>query len=184
MTTQSDREKAMKQGFDHPCRETCSGWRQGRERGRFDADLEWQTRMSGLEKSFRDRINELKVAGWAAVCGWYEANGQIPHEKYEKMREDGHDWHREYRVFAKDNEEIDGPRPDFSRKALASFKSQQAPDVVVVPKWMQAKVTAEIQHRLKRALEQGSGFTFEQEAHILHGVDMTFEAIKGIGKDV
>lgn len=28
----------LKAGFDHPCRETCSGWRQGFERGALDVD--------------------------------------------------------------------------------------------------------------------------------------------------
>lgn len=27
----------VKSGFDHPCRFTCSGWEQGRERGEFKA---------------------------------------------------------------------------------------------------------------------------------------------------
>jgi hypothetical protein len=30
----------MSQGFDHPCRETCSGWKQGYERGQFDLRVE------------------------------------------------------------------------------------------------------------------------------------------------
>ncbi len=30
-------DSALTAGFDHPCRQTCSGWTQGRERGRLDA---------------------------------------------------------------------------------------------------------------------------------------------------
>lgn len=29
-------EKIMSAGFDHPCRQTCSGWKQGRMRGHHD----------------------------------------------------------------------------------------------------------------------------------------------------
>lgn len=28
--------KVLENGFDHPCRKTCSGWTQGYDRGRFD----------------------------------------------------------------------------------------------------------------------------------------------------
>jgi hypothetical protein len=37
MFNQSIEEKIMEKGFDHPCRETCSGWKQGLERGVFDS---------------------------------------------------------------------------------------------------------------------------------------------------
>lgn len=30
--------KALEAGFDHPCRETCSGWKQGKERGVFETE--------------------------------------------------------------------------------------------------------------------------------------------------
>jgi hypothetical protein len=30
-------DEIMKAGFDHPCRQTCSGWRQGYERGVFES---------------------------------------------------------------------------------------------------------------------------------------------------
>jgi hypothetical protein len=32
-----DRE-LMAKGFDHPCRGTCSGWEQGRQRGQYESD--------------------------------------------------------------------------------------------------------------------------------------------------
>jgi hypothetical protein len=31
-------KKILAAGFDHPCKQTCSGWAQGRERGLFDAE--------------------------------------------------------------------------------------------------------------------------------------------------
>ncbi len=31
-------DKILEAGFDHPCRQTCSGWEQGRQRGTFDAN--------------------------------------------------------------------------------------------------------------------------------------------------
>lgn len=33
-------DEIHEKGFDHPCRETCSGWRQGYERGLFEARRE------------------------------------------------------------------------------------------------------------------------------------------------
>jgi RNA:NAD 2'-phosphotransferase (TPT1/KptA family) len=45
----------MKNEFDHPCRETCSGWQQGWERGNSDT-------INAFEKE-RDRLQEqLKIA--------------------------------------------------------------------------------------------------------------------------
>jgi len=35
-----EHEKMYDQGFDHPCRETCSGWKQGKERGEFNSKKE------------------------------------------------------------------------------------------------------------------------------------------------
>lgn len=32
------KDKILESGFDHPCRETCSGWRQGYDRGVYDLD--------------------------------------------------------------------------------------------------------------------------------------------------
>lgn len=29
-------DRILEKGFDHPCRQTCSGWKQGFERGQFD----------------------------------------------------------------------------------------------------------------------------------------------------
>jgi hypothetical protein len=29
-------DEFLKAGFDHPCKQTCSGWRQGRERGQHE----------------------------------------------------------------------------------------------------------------------------------------------------
>ena len=34
-------DEFYKAGLDHPCRETCSGWKQGRERGIFDTKEEF-----------------------------------------------------------------------------------------------------------------------------------------------
>jgi len=31
-------QKLMAKGFDHPCRGTCSGWEQGRQRGQYESD--------------------------------------------------------------------------------------------------------------------------------------------------
>lgn len=29
-------DSILKKGFDHPCKQTCSGWEQGRQRGIFE----------------------------------------------------------------------------------------------------------------------------------------------------
>lgn len=34
-------DNLMKNGFDHPCRGTCSGWQQGYERGQYEAKPNW-----------------------------------------------------------------------------------------------------------------------------------------------
>lgn len=64
-------------------------------------------------KQLKERINELKLAGWAAVCGWYETTGYIKADDYEKVKM-RYNWHREYAVFAR-GKEIDGPEPDFCK---------------------------------------------------------------------
>jgi hypothetical protein len=35
--------KMLSGGFDHPCRQTCSGWEQGRMRGVFDLQEKFDT---------------------------------------------------------------------------------------------------------------------------------------------
>jgi len=59
-------DKIMAAGFDHPCRETCSGWAQGRERGLFEAkqDIERayflrNTDSLAHEKNYHDKIETL-----------------------------------------------------------------------------------------------------------------------------
>jgi hypothetical protein len=51
-------EKMVKAGFDHPCKETCSGWKQGYDRGAFELAI-W--------KDLADRMAE-----------WMKRNGYFP----------------------------------------------------------------------------------------------------------
>lgn len=34
------KDTTLEAGFDHPCKDTCSGWKQGRERGLLERDQE------------------------------------------------------------------------------------------------------------------------------------------------
>lgn len=52
--------------FDHPCKNTCSGWRQGYERGhqRFlnDSDSKWKVKFEESEKEIAKLKEQLKIA--------------------------------------------------------------------------------------------------------------------------
>lgn len=67
----------FKAGFDHPCRQTCSGWKQGFERGEHDmrmsrdkmydtlseirlTEMKWITRHSDLERKIEAMNKTLK----------------------------------------------------------------------------------------------------------------------------
>ncbi len=45
--------KIMEAGFDHPCKQTCSGWQQGFERGAFD--------LEACQKRLEAAVRLLKV---------------------------------------------------------------------------------------------------------------------------
>jgi hypothetical protein len=45
-------DKILEAGFDHPCRETCSGWKQGRERGEYDSKV----KLANLEYIVRETL--------------------------------------------------------------------------------------------------------------------------------
>lgn len=53
-------DKIMEAGFDHPCRETCSGWVQGRERGIFDLRR---------YKEFIIRVSQTTEQTWVPCTG-------------------------------------------------------------------------------------------------------------------
>lgn len=38
----------MEAGFDHPCKQTCSGWKQGYERGQYEQSARDQKTIEGL----------------------------------------------------------------------------------------------------------------------------------------
>lgn len=68
-SAKSAAEDALRAGFDHPCRETCSGWKQGRERGEFDAkeriaELEAELRAEKMLKdaALLDRVRDRNTA--------------------------------------------------------------------------------------------------------------------------
>jgi hypothetical protein len=42
----------LKAGFDHPCRETCSGWAQGKQRGEYDSKV----KIANLEHIIRETL--------------------------------------------------------------------------------------------------------------------------------
>lgn len=44
------RDKIMEAGFDHPCRQTCSGWQQGYDRGMSDLKKDNTTMLEALNK--------------------------------------------------------------------------------------------------------------------------------------
>jgi len=47
----------LKAGFDHPCKQTCSGWEQGRERGM----LESEEKIDLLKKQLKDLASTTKA---------------------------------------------------------------------------------------------------------------------------
>lgn len=51
-------DPALKAGLDHPCRETCSGWKQGRDRGLYDS----QSRIVELEARYLGAMKIYKLA--------------------------------------------------------------------------------------------------------------------------
>lgn len=59
--------------------------------------------------ALRDRIKELKLAGWAAMGAWYRSTGLLKYEDNEKVRAT-YNFQREYGIFSHDKP-IDGPSP-------------------------------------------------------------------------
>ncbi len=63
------KDEIMKAGFDHPCRQTCSGWQQGRERGVFECE----SRAKELEKALEFYGNEVNWSDYGTLvledCG-------------------------------------------------------------------------------------------------------------------
>lgn len=59
----------LKRGFDHPCRETCSGWKQGYDRAVYDhkKKLEKIAAMCGNPNAFDACRNILKEISEADV---------------------------------------------------------------------------------------------------------------------
>lgn len=49
------RSKMLEAGFDHPCRETCSGWKQGKHRGAFEAAIAIERLIKALELEIESR---------------------------------------------------------------------------------------------------------------------------------
>ena len=49
-STQRDKRKMTKlEDLDHPCRQTCSGWQQGRERGQAEVQKKLDKAVEALE---------------------------------------------------------------------------------------------------------------------------------------
>lgn len=54
-------KKIMEKGFDHPCRQTCSGWQQGYNRGKLDAQKNSEGLVKALEKARQYLLHKLKL---------------------------------------------------------------------------------------------------------------------------
>lgn len=53
----------MEAGFDHPCKQTCSGWEQGRQRGRLESDEIQQRQIDALSNPEWVRSLLLRFSG-------------------------------------------------------------------------------------------------------------------------
>lgn len=68
-------DKILEAGFDHPCKQTCSGWQQGRDRGRFEArrELIESEEIKGVIEALKDAEfclrNECHSQGMIATRG-------------------------------------------------------------------------------------------------------------------
>lgn len=49
-------DELLKRGFDHPCRQTCSGWQQGFDRGAAEKDKEIEELNTRLLKCLNDQL--------------------------------------------------------------------------------------------------------------------------------
>lgn len=82
--------KIMKQGFDHPCRDTCSGWRQGYERGIMEREevgvklhstmdaVVWANEFCKITKL--TDLDQDTMRAWFAnsiMCGWDHAHQRM-----------------------------------------------------------------------------------------------------------
>ena len=54
-------DKIMEAGFDHPCRQTCSGWKQGFERGQMEANKKLRIAVKAMEKYLTDPAADKSV---------------------------------------------------------------------------------------------------------------------------
>lgn len=52
-------DELLKRGFDHPCRQTCSGWQQGFDRGAAEKDKEIAALKAQLAKLDSEELNEI-----------------------------------------------------------------------------------------------------------------------------
>ena len=69
------RDPFHKAGFDHPCRETCSGWKQGYERGfddrlvNKDPDDEFDRWIANKPSYYTEELRHAFLAGWRISRG-------------------------------------------------------------------------------------------------------------------
>ena len=54
-------KKIMDAGFDHPCKQTCSGWKQGYERGKIEGTADDNTARTNLQAAIL-KITRLQEA--------------------------------------------------------------------------------------------------------------------------
>jgi hypothetical protein len=70
------KDEIMKAGFDHPCRQTCSGWEQGQERGVFECE--------SRAKELAERLEAVTICLEGRLSGSYQyvkqLDGSIKHE--------------------------------------------------------------------------------------------------------
>ena len=84
-TNKNITDKIMEAGFDHPCRQTCSGWKQGYERGQYETEklkaskelnFREQTLITIKEiENFATHKDKCEVRyGHKCGCGYEKAN--------------------------------------------------------------------------------------------------------------
>lgn len=62
-------DRFMEADVDHPCRETCSGWRQGRERGTYEA----KQQLMAATNTILSLEQEIKALRSGVIGGGYNS---------------------------------------------------------------------------------------------------------------
>ena len=81
-------DSIMRAGFDHPCRQTCSGWRQGRERGQWETRYVF-TALANLVslKALKDKAGKTREYLKANPMVWAKAKVAVKKWKSEVRSE-------------------------------------------------------------------------------------------------